>query len=340
MTNFDDMKQEQTNAGSRHLQMATAYERELNKYAGQLPAEPARKKRSAARSMFAAFMAGAIAVGGLMYGADRGQWFTGGDSSGGPVSSAVSSALQDAGLTTASSGSTVESDISEVYEQASPAVVLIENYGETRQSMYGASQFDYFFGGGRQQQPDNTESELQLTGEGTGFFFDKSGYILTNEHVIDGAKELKVTVEGYDEPFTATVVGSSEELDLAVLKVEGDGDFPYLTLGDSDGTQIGDWVIAIGNPYGFDHTMTVGVLSAKERPITVANDDGTEQVYEHLLQTDASINPGNSGGPLLNASGQVIGINTAVSAEAQGIGFAIPASTIKSALESLMTNSL
>ena len=166
---------------------------------------------------------------------------------------------------------------------------------------------------------------------GTGFIFEKTGYILTNEHVVDGADEIQVTVEGYDKPFTAKLLGNSYELDLAVLKIEGTKDFPILPLGKADDVNVGDWVVAIGNPYGFDHTVTVGVLSAKERPISIPDEKGTRE-YKHLLQTDASINPGNSGGPLLNLNGEVIGINTAVSSQAQGIGFAIPTSTISSVL--------
>ncbi|MGO4276599.1 S1C family serine protease, partial [Paenibacillus sp. TAF58] len=125
--------------------------------------------------------------------------------------------------------------------------------------------------------------------------------------------------------------------DLAVLKIEGDKEFPILPLGKAEDVNVGDWVVAIGNPYGFDHTVTVGVLSAKERPISIPDSKGTRE-YKHLLQTDASINPGNSGGPLLNLNGEVIGINTAVSSQAQGIGFAIPTSTISSVLENLKNN--
>jgi S1-C subfamily serine protease len=172
---------------------------------------------------------------------------------------------------------------------------------------------------------------------GSGFVFEKTGYILTNEHVIDGADQVQVTVQGYDKPFTAKVLGNSYDLDLAVLKIEGTKDFPILPLGNVADTNVGDWVVAIGNPYGFEHTVTVGVLSAKERPIAIPDTQGTRN-YKHLLQTDASINPGNSGGPLLNLNGEVIGINTAVSAQAQGIGFAIPTSTIQGVLDSLIKN--
>lgn len=319
-----------------------------------------RSKMNPALPMVAAFMTGALLIGGLAYTADTTNMFTGGAEVEGQTDSGQlvnGGAGQDAGLSTASFNTS--DDIASVYEEASPAVVKIENYMEVQQrsSTMDDPMFRQFFGGmsgGRggsdngTQQPNGTEStpgggtgQLQLSGSGTGFFFDKEGYILTNEHVISGAKQVKVTVEGYDEPLTAQVLGSSYELDLAVLKVVNPtgGDFPALKLGDSDGTAVGDWVLAIGNPHGFDHTLTMGVLSAKERPITIQDEQG-EHVYEHLLQTDASINPGNSGGPLLNEKGEVIGINTAVSAGAQGIGFAIPTTTILEVLDELKTDLL
>lgn len=321
-----------------------------------------RSSRNSARTMIASFLIGAVVIGGFSYMADKNNLFSGGEKAGLDVNGSVasSSGQQDAGVTTA--GLSTSDDIASVYEAASPAVVKVENYADPEQSasMMDGSIFGQFFGGDmsgmggpqqqqeqqqqEQQQQQSTEeqsAELELAGTGTGFFFEEDGYILTNEHVIADADEVKVTVQGYDEPLVAKVMGSSSDLDLAVLKVESpDGeDFHALTLGNSDETQIGDWVIAIGNPYGFDQTLTMGVLSAKERPITISDEEGDHE-YEHLLQTDASINPGNSGGPLLNESGEVIGINTAVNAEAQGIGFAIPTSTITEVLEQLKTNTL
>lgn len=315
------------------------------KETGRMSTKPKRSRRNPWTPLTAAFMAGALMIGGLTYGADKANLFTGGN--GTSVASGTSANAKsgsDAGLTTASFNTS--EGISSVYDQASPAVVKIENYAEA-QSYGNMGGLRDFFGGfpgrggmGQQQESGSAgtgSGELTLSGSGTGFFFDKSGYILTNEHVISGASEVRVTVEGIDEPLVAKVLGASEELDLAVLKVSHpDGsDFVSLKLGDSDAVSIGDWVLAIGNPYGFDHTLTMGVLSAKERPITIQGEDGTEHLYEHLLQTDASINPGNSGGPLLNEQGEVIGINTAVNAEAQGIGFAISTSTILGALDSL-----
>jgi len=166
-------------------------------------------------------------------------------------------------------------------------------------------------------------------GMGSGFLFRQDGYILTNNHVIDGADKISVYMYDKENPYEAVVVGRAPELDLAVIKIEGEG-FPYLLIGDSDQVSVGDWVVAIGNPYGLDHTVTVGVISAMGRPLTI---EGT--LYQDLLQTDAAINPGNSGGPMLNLRGEVIGINTAINASAQGIGFAIPSRTVLDVLDDL-----
>ncbi|WP_245599986.1 S1C family serine protease [Paenibacillus harenae] len=337
--------------------LRSSYERELGMHMDVIKPSMGggkRPKRSgnSARTMLASFLIGAVVIGGFSYMADKNNLFSGGETgtAGNGTNAANKSPQQGAGVSTASLNTSDE--IASVYEAASPAVVKIETYAEPARSasMFDDPAFRQFFGGdygmgGRSQQQEQPQqegsTELQLTGSGTGFFYDSDGYILTNEHVIADAKEVKVTVQGYDEPLTAKVMGSSYKLDLAVLKVESPdgGSFPSLKLGSSDDTQIGDWVIAIGNPYGFDQTLTMGVLSAKERPITIADEQGEHQ-YEHLLQTDASINPGNSGGPLLNEQGEVIGINTAVNAEAQGIGFAIPTSTIMEVLDQLKTNTL
>lgn len=343
-------------------ELRASYERELGlgqdgngSGSGSAPGDKKRSKRaggSSAKTLLASFLIGALVIGGFSYMADKNNLFSGGEqtvqNSGSSVVS--NSGQQDAGLSTASLSSS--EDIASIYKAASPAVVKIENYGEPARSnsMFDDPRFQQFFGNGgsgssgqqqesQEQQPSS--SNLELVGSGTGFFFELDGYILTNEHVIADAKEVKVTVQGYDEPLTAKVLGSSYDLDLAVLKVEEPNGkaFPSLKLGSSDQTRIGDWVMAIGNPYGFDQTLTMGVLSAKERPITIADEQGNHN-YEHLLQTDASINPGNSGGPLLNEKGEVIGINTAVNAEAQGIGFAIPTTTITKVLEQLKTNTL
>jgi len=185
--------------------------------------------------------------------------------------------------------------------------------------------FKEFFGDSLQEAPQEKQQGL-----GSGFIFSKDGYILTNNHVIDGAEKISVYLSSREEPYHAEVMGQAPDLDLAVIKITGDQPFPFLTLGDSDAVAVGDWVVAIGNPYGLDHTVTVGVISATGRPLTI---EGTQ--YQNLFQTDAAINPGNSGGPMLNLQGQVIGLNTAVNATAQGIGFAIPTSTVKGVIDEL-----
>lgn len=219
--------------------------------------------------------------------------------------------------------------IADIVAAAGPAVVRIDTVVENRGSLspfFNDPFFRQFFGYEFRLPPQEQRSL------GSGFIISPDGYILTNEHVVDGAKEVRVTVVGFEQPFMARVVGADYDLDLAVLKIEANKALPYLQLGDAEKLRVGEWVIAIGNPGGLDHTVTVGVISAKGRPIQIE-----DRSYENLLQTDASINPGNSGGPLLNLKGEVIGINTAVNAAAQGIGFAIPSSTVQPVLNDLMT---
>lgn len=221
-------------------------------------------------------------------------------------------------------------NISDIAEKAVPAVVRIETVVTTQESdevspFFDDPMFRQFFGVPEQSQP------RQRQGLGSGFIISEDGYILTNQHVIDQADEIYVTVTGREEPYRAELIGSDEMLDLAVLKIDPEEELTTLKLGDSEAADVGDWMIAIGNPYGLDHTVTVGVLSAKGRPLAL---EGHQ--FKNLLQTDASINHGNSGGPLLNLKGEVIGINTAINAQAQGIGFAIPSNTVKEVLQQLI----
>lgn len=219
--------------------------------------------------------------------------------------------------------------IAAIVDRTGPAVVKIDTLTPVRNPhldpFFNDPFFRDFFG---RVMPEGQEYRPGL---GSGFLISDDGYILTNEHVIDNASEIKVTVSGFSEPFNARVVGADYDLDLAVLKIDAPRKLPYLKLGDAQQARVGEWVIAIGNPYGLDHTVTVGVISAKGRPIDIE-----DRHYKNLLQTDASINPGNSGGPLLNLKGEVIGINTAVNAQAQGIGFAIPSDTVKGVLGELI----
>ncbi len=165
---------------------------------------------------------------------------------------------------------------------------------------------------------------------GTGFIISPDGYIVTNNHVVAGADKVHISFEGNDKDqgLMARVVGTDEDTDLALLKVDAKLILPYLEFGDSDAAQVGEWLLAIGNPFGLGHTVTQGILSAKGRDIQSGP-------YDNFLQTDASINPGNSGGPLINTNGKVVGINTAIIASGQGIGFAIPSNMAKRIVEQL-----
>ncbi|NET74097.1 MAG: trypsin-like serine protease, partial [Sphaerospermopsis sp. SIO1G2] len=181
--------------------------------------------------------------------------------------------------------------------------------------------FRRFFGEDFSQQSP-TE---QLRGLGSGFILDKSGIILTNAHVVDQAD--KVTVRLKDgRTYKGQVSGIDEVTDLAVVKINAGNDLPVAPLGSSDDVQVGDWAIAVGNPLGFDNTVTLGIVSTLKRSSTQV---GISNKRLDFIQTDAAINPGNSGGPLLNAQGEVIGINTAIRADAMGIGFAIPINKAK-----------
>lgn len=219
--------------------------------------------------------------------------------------------------------------VARIVEQAGPAVVKIDTVVASPRSEWSPFWDDPFFREFFGRIPELTPQPSR--GMGSGFLFSKDGYILTNQHVIEGATEIWVTLVGFEERLSAKVVGQDHDLDLAVLKVDAPRDLPYLKMGDSEKARVGEWVIAIGNPYGLDHTVTLGVISAKGRPVTIE-----DRYYDNLMQTDASINPGNSGGPLLNLRGEVIAINTAVNAQAQGIGFAIPTSTVKPVLDELI----
>jgi serine protease Do len=187
------------------------------------------------------------------------------------------------------------------------------------------------------QERRGLSGRRQVIGEGLGsaFVFDPNGLILTNNHVIEGASEIRV-IFGRKKEMDATVVGRDPPTDIAVLRVNATG-LAHVPLGDSDATRVGDWVIAIGNPFGLSHTVSAGIISAKGR----TNQDVKgldESGYYDFLQTDASINPGNSGGPLLDMSGRVVGINTAIRAQANNIGFAIPVNMVKELLPTLLKN--
>ncbi|MBN2374011.1 DegQ family serine endoprotease [bacterium] len=184
---------------------------------------------------------------------------------------------------------------------------------------FGDDFFDKFFG--------IPKEGLKQKSLGSGFIIDEKGYILTNNHVVRDAEDIFVTLSDNNE-YKAKIIGKDEDMDVALLKIEAKENLPIAKLGDSDALQIGEWVVAIGNPFGLEHTVTAGIVSAKWRTIG-------QGPYNSFIQTDASINPGNSGGPLFNIKGEVVGINTAIISEGQGIGFAIPINMVSDVLEDL-----
>ena len=220
-----------------------------------------------------------------------------------------------------------------VAEHAMPAVVNVSTtpkkatgtegppqMEERFREFFGPEFFERFF---RRRQPQEPRAS------GSGVVVDPRGYILTNNHVIENAEEIHVRLSD-QRKFTATLIGRDPKTDLAVLKIDAPAPLPVADLGDSDKIRIGQWAVAIGNPFGLDRTVTVGIISATGRTrVGVAT-------YEAFIQTDASINPGNSGGPLLNLDGKVIGINTAIVATGQGIGFSIPINMARDIMRQLI----
>lgn len=202
--------------------------------------------------------------------------------------------------------------------QASGGAVVNISTEKVVQTHFGNQALQNFFG----QFLGPLPHTLKIHSLGSGIIMDPEGYVITNNHVVAGAQEIKIILMGGEE-FKGAIKGRDPETDLALVHiVNPPPNLPFLKLGDSDAIRIGDWVLAVGNPFGLSHTVTQGIISAKGRVIG-------DSPYDKFLQTDASINPGNSGGPLLNLQGEVIGINTAILASGQGIGFAIPSNTAK-----------
>jgi serine protease Do len=227
-------------------------------------------------------------------------------------------------------------------QKASPAVVNISTE-KTVKSDKNTGRMREFFGRG--PSPFGPEDPFKdffekFFGEipksfkhrslGSGFIIDPEGHIITNNHVVEGSDKIKVKLVGGKE-YGATIKGRDPKTDLALIQVTNPPkNLPFLALGDSETIRVGDWVLAVGNPFGLSHTVTQGIISAKGRVIGAGP-------YDNFLQTDASINPGNSGGPLLNLKGEVVGINTAILASGQGIGFATPSNLAKSVIPQLMS---
>ena len=234
----------------------------------------------------------------------------------------------------------------DVAARVMPAVVSIQSTEIVRgnqRRQFGIDPFEFFFpdpqnpNRRRAPQPDDEDDERRQESGGSGFIISPEGYILTNNHVIEGASRVRVHY-GADEngnggrTIEAKVVGRDPATDTALLKIDTDRDLPFIRLGDSDRIRKGDWAIAIGHPFQFENSLTVGVISAKGRSLYLSRET---QSFENFIQTDAAINFGNSGGPLLNIAGEVVGINTAIRGGATGLGFATPINTAKILLPQL-----
>jgi len=216
--------------------------------------------------------------------------------------------------------------------QQQPSVQFFSPFGEG--SPFGDDFLRRFFGAPQPGQPEQfrqAPQQQQVIGQGSGFIISKDGYILTNNHVVGDADKVTVKLQDGRE-FTAKTIGTDPHSDVAVIKID-DKNLPVLPLGDSDAIEVGEWVVAIGNPFGLSHTLTVGVVSAKGRSSVGIAD------YENFIQTDAAINPGNSGGPLVDVEGRVVGMNTAIFSQSggyMGIGFAIPINMAKAIKDQLI----
>ena len=230
---------------------------------------------------------------------------------------------------------------SQLAKKASPSVVnirtvkVIKGRGQSPLPFGPNDQFRDFF---ERFFRDQIPKDFKQRSLGTGFIIDKDGFILTNNHVVEKADEIKVKLSDERE-FTAKIVGRDPKTDLALIRIEGASDLTPLSLGDSDKLEVGDWVVAIGNPFGYNGTLTRGVVSGLGRTIPAL----TTFSIPRAIQTDASINPGNSGGPLLNLDGQVIGVNAQIQTDGfsqsnQGVGFAIPVSIVERVIPALIEN--
>ncbi len=241
-------------------------------------------------------------------------------------------------------GANFDTDFTVAAEKTVNAVVCIKSYTTQRQQQnpYGGSgdpfgMFDFFFGPQqRQQQPrQQRNSEPVQSGLGSGVIITDNGYIVTNNHVIDGADKLEVLLND-NSTYEATVIGTDEATDLALIKIDAEKLHP-ITFGNSDDLKIGEWVLAVGNPFGFNSTVTAGIVSAKARSIS-QNSRGGRMGIESFIQTDAALNPGNSGGALVNLKGDLVGINSAIYSNTgsySGFSFAIPTSIVKKVMTDL-----
>lgn len=230
-------------------------------------------------------------------------------------------------------GISTSTDFSAAAESAVHSVVHVKTSVEQGYTMSPFNPFhDFFFGFGERQMPEMTPRIVQ--GSGSGVVISEDGYIVTNNHVVDKAKEVKVSLNDGRE-FTAEVIGTDPTTDLAVLKIDAKK-LPALPFGNSDDVKLGEWVLAVGNPFNLTSTVTAGIISAKGRSINIIDN---QSAIEAFIQTDAAVNPGNSGGALINTSGELIGINTAISTRSgsyEGYSFAVPANIARKVVDDML----
>lgn len=255
------------------------------------------------------------------------------------------SAVQADGLRKVAQLPASQSDFTTAAESTINGVVSIKSFATPRNSyqqrgggIFNDPFFEYFFGnpgGNRRSQPESNQPQKQQpTGLGSGVIISSDGYIVTNNHVIDEAERLEVTLND-NRTFDATIVGADSTTDLALIKIDA-SDLPVIPMGDSEALKVGEWVLAVGNPFGFTSTVTTGIVSAKGRSIGRQNHNRMD--IESYIQTDAAVNPGNSGGALVNLAGELIGINTAIYSQTgnyAGYSFAIPTSIVKKVVSDL-----
>lgn len=241
---------------------------------------------------------------------------------------------QDGFIRTAASSSltAAPADFTKAAESTINCVVSIKSFATPRQSrMSGFNDpfFEFFFGPGYGNRQPQKEAEPQQLGLGSGVIISDDGYIVTNNHVIEGAEKLEITLNN-NKTYNATVIGTDPATDLALLKID-EKDLPVITFGNSDDLKVGEWVLAVGNPFGFTSTVTAGIVSAKARSIS-SSTHSQQMGIDAFIQTDAAVNPGNSGGALVNTRGELVGINTAIYSQTgnyAGYSFAIPTSIVK-----------
>lgn len=273
-------------------------------------------------AVISALVTGAVVV---QFAENRTTFAASGQAAGAPGGQIAPSAAL-AAASQASSASLGRDTIANVAERVSKAVVNIDTKRTVKVPAFPFGGFFFEFFG---EAPSESTREMTVPAIGSGFIVRSDGYVLTNNHVIEGAKEIIVTLAD-GRKFNGKVLGSDPRYDLAMVKIDATR-LPSVDLGDSDSIRPGDWAIAIGNPYGLQHTVTAGIISGLARSI-----DGDPTEPGIYIQTDAAINRGNSGGPLIDIDGRVVGINTAIIPQAQGIGFAVPINVAKNVLDDLI----